>query len=123
MENQLVTRSHSLNTTVLTAFLQYFAAVLRRGDPLNPHSAAYSNPTAYGGQLNTMPGESRVAALRAMTMNSAHWLGMDKDIGSLEMGKMADFVILQRDMIDASTPDALIGNVSLSHRSKLGLLF
>jgi imidazolonepropionase-like amidohydrolase/Tol biopolymer transport system component len=33
-------------------------------------------------------------ALRAATWNGAHYLGLDKDIGSLEAGKLADFAVI-----------------------------
>ncbi|MGC8001311.1 amidohydrolase family protein, partial [Salmonella enterica] len=39
-------------------------------------------------------GMSPVEALRAGTIVSAKPLGMDKDIGSLEAGKLADLVVL-----------------------------
>ena len=33
-------------------------------------------------------------ALRAATLNGARYLGLDKDIGSLEPGKLGDLVVL-----------------------------
>jgi imidazolonepropionase-like amidohydrolase len=42
-------------------------------------------------------GMSPVEALKAGTITSAQSLGMDKDIGSLEVGKLADLVILSAD--------------------------
>ncbi len=42
-------------------------------------------------------GMSPVEALRAGTIESARSLGMDRDIGSLEVGKLADLVILSAD--------------------------
>ena len=38
-------------------------------------------------------------ALTAYTLNGARWLGIDRDAGSLEAGKSADFVILDRDLL------------------------
>jgi predicted amidohydrolase YtcJ len=38
-------------------------------------------------------------ALTAYTLNGAHWLGIDRDTGTLEAGKSADFVILDRDLL------------------------
>lgn len=42
-------------------------------------------------------GMTPVEALAAGTMNAAHSLGYDRDIGSLEVGKLADLVILDAD--------------------------
>jgi len=36
-------------------------------------------------------------AIRNATINGAHYLGMDKDIGSLEVGKLADLVVIDGD--------------------------
>ncbi|WP_338846107.1 amidohydrolase family protein [Massilia sp. W12] len=36
-------------------------------------------------------------ALRSATLNGAHYLGLDKDLGSLEVGKLADLVVLDAD--------------------------
>jgi adenine deaminase len=39
-------------------------------------------------------GMSPLQALRCATINGANYLGMDKEIGSLEPGKLADMVVL-----------------------------
>jgi hypothetical protein len=41
-------------------------------------------------------------ALQAYTLNGAKALGRDHEIGSLEVGKSADFVLLDRDVIALS---------------------
>ncbi len=40
-------------------------------------------------------GMTPLQALRAATLNGARYLGLDKDIGSLEAGKLADLVVLE----------------------------
>ena len=36
-------------------------------------------------------------ALRAITVDAAHILGLEKEIGSIEAGKLADFAVLESD--------------------------
>lgn len=45
-------------------------------------------------------GFSPLQALRCATINGAAYLGMDKEIGSLEAGKLADLVILNQNPLD-----------------------
>ena len=59
-------------------------------------------------------GMSPVQSLRAGTIESARSLGMDRDIGSLEVGKLADLVILTAD------PSADIRNSDDIERVMLG---
>lgn len=45
-------------------------------------------------------GFSPLQAIRNATLNGAHYLGMDKEIGSLEAGKLADLVIMDANPLD-----------------------
>lgn len=45
-------------------------------------------------------GMSNMQALRCATMNGAKYLGMDADIGSLEKGKLADLIILDKNPLE-----------------------
>ncbi|MEX0722131.1 MAG: amidohydrolase family protein [Balneolaceae bacterium] len=45
-------------------------------------------------------GMTNLEALRAATLNGAHYLGMDHEIGSLEEGKLADLVVLDKNPLD-----------------------
>jgi imidazolonepropionase-like amidohydrolase len=44
-------------------------------------------------------GMTPMEALRVATLNGARYLGMDKDIGSLEVGKLADLAIIDGDVL------------------------
>jgi len=45
-------------------------------------------------------GFSPLQAIKNATLNGAHYLGMDKEIGSLEVGKLADMVIMDANPLD-----------------------
>lgn len=45
-------------------------------------------------------GMTNMEALRAATLNGAHYLGLDHDIGSLEVGKLADLIVLDKNPLD-----------------------
>ncbi len=45
-------------------------------------------------------GMSNMEAIRAATINGADYIGMSKDIGSLEKGKLADLVIMDKNPLD-----------------------
>lgn len=91
-------------------FLALECAVTRAGDPQNPNSAAYSNP-AYTGPINSDPALSRADTLRAITMNSAWQLRMEEAIGSIEVGKCADLIVLENNFMQAS--DEALGRHSV----------
>ena len=57
----------------------------------------------YAGRLSDDQGLSRSAVLRAITMNSSYELHQDKATGSLEVGKLADLIILDRNFLDIPT--------------------
>ena len=45
-------------------------------------------------------GMSELEAIRAATMNGAFYLGMDTEIGSLEEGKLADLIVLEKNPLE-----------------------
>lgn len=45
-------------------------------------------------------GMTNLEALRAATLNGAEYLGMSKDIGSLEAGKLADLIVLDKNPLE-----------------------
>jgi len=54
----------------------------------------------YAGRLSEDKGLSRAAVLRAITMNSSYELHQDQSTGSLEAGKLADLIVLDRNVLD-----------------------
>ncbi len=54
----------------------------------------------YAGRLSEDKGLSRAEVLRAITMNSSYELHQDQSTGSLEAGKLADLIVLDRNFLD-----------------------
>lgn len=72
-------------------------APMTEPDPLLAIQTAVTRRTASGQVLG---GHQRVSideALRAMTIDAAYQINMDQEVGSLEVGKRADFVLLAQD--------------------------
>jgi predicted amidohydrolase YtcJ len=76
-------------------------------DPLNEWFALKvgvtrtNDPSAgekYAGRLSTDPGLPLSTVMRAITMNSAYELHSEREVGSLEVGKLADLIVLDRNL-------------------------
>lgn len=65
----------------------------------------------YAGRLGTQPGMPRAAVLRAAIMHAAWTLRQEGQTGSLEAGKLADLIVLDRDFF--SVPDEEIANIKV----------
>jgi predicted amidohydrolase YtcJ len=63
----------------------------------------------FKGRLTAQPGLPRAAALRAITMNAAYTLRQETRLGSLEVGKLADLIVLDRNFF--TIPDEDIANI------------
>ncbi|MCC8407313.1 amidohydrolase family protein [Mucilaginibacter sp. UR6-1] len=61
-------------------------------------------------------GMSPLQALRCATINGASYLGMDKEIGSLEAGKLADLVVLDENPLEDISNSESIKYVMLNGR-------
>ena len=77
-------------------------------DPLNEWFALKvgvtreNDPAAgpkYAGRLSSDVGLSVPTVIRAITANSAYELHVERDVGSLEVGKLADLVVLDRNLL------------------------
>ncbi len=71
---------------------------------------AGTDPTGYGGVIPGFSGKREVEllveagfplpqALKISTLNGARYLGRDKDVGSLELGKRADIAVIEGDPV------------------------
>ncbi len=67
--------------------------------------------TEYPGRLGDDPGMSREAVLRAATINAAYELHQDDVTGSLEIGKFADLIVLDRNPL--TIPAEQIANITV----------
>jgi imidazolonepropionase-like amidohydrolase len=75
-----------------------------------------SGVTAHGRNLEELAlmvecGLTPAQALHAATLSAARLLGLDADLGSVEVGKLADLVVVDGDPLDVSTLGARIRQV------------
>jgi predicted amidohydrolase YtcJ len=80
--------------------------------PLNPWLHIYFVTTgrnSFGDQVNGNQQLSRQEALRLFTRNNSWFLRMEDRIGTIERGKLADLVVLDRDYF--TVPDEQIKQV------------
>jgi len=68
-------------------------------------------PPQYRGRLGDDPGLSREAVLRAATIDAAYELHQDETTGSLEVGKFADLIVLDRNPLQIPAED--IANIQV----------
>jgi len=65
----------------------------------------------YPGRINADVGLSRKTVIRAITMNAAYTLHLEDQVGSLEVGKLADMIILDRNFF--SIPEEQIADIKV----------
>lgn len=66
---------------------------------------------AFAGKLGPEPGMPRAAVIRAVTMNAAYTLRQENAVGSLEVGKLADLIVLDRNFFQI--PEEEIANIKV----------
>jgi predicted amidohydrolase YtcJ len=74
-------------------------------------TAAPNAGKAYAGRLTAQPGMTRADVLRAITLNAAYTLRQENDTGSLEVGKLADMIVLDRNFFTIPAED--IANIKV----------
>ena len=62
-------------------------------------------------RLNPSERVSVMEAVKMVTINAAYVLGKEKEVGSLEIGKKADFIVLDRDIFNINPLD--ISNINI----------
>jgi predicted amidohydrolase YtcJ len=76
---------------------------LRSINPYGPFLGMWTTLTRrarwYEGELHPEEALSREQAIRLYTINCAKALFLDKEVGSLETGKLADFIVLDTDLL------------------------
>jgi predicted amidohydrolase YtcJ len=76
---------------------------LRSVNPYNPFLGMWTTITRkakwFDGQLHPEEALTREQAIRFYTINNARLLFLEDKVGSLEEGKLADFVVLDRDLL------------------------
>lgn len=81
--------------------------------PINPfralHTALTRQPRSGGAPINMVNALSRIDGLKAMTVHAAWQLGLEKDVGTLNVGKYADLVLLSAN--PASVPTDKLNNI------------
>jgi predicted amidohydrolase YtcJ len=87
----------------LDEFLALKIGVTRSGDPQNPHSYGPD----YAGRLNADPALSRADVLRTITLNAAEQLKLETVVGSVEVGKFADLIVLDKNFMQV--PEEALG--------------
>ena len=74
---------------------------------------APSAGSEFAGKLGPQAGLPRTAVLRAITINAAWTLRQEKLIGSLEVGKLADLIVLDRNFFQI--PEEEIADIKVLH--------
>lgn len=69
-------------------------------DPLYLAWAAISRETLSGNKINPERGLTMNEAMRAVTIDAAYILGLEKEIGTIEAGKLADFSVMDKSPYD-----------------------
>jgi predicted amidohydrolase YtcJ len=87
---------------------------VERPDPLPGFYAAISRQDQKGQPVEGWAADQRLTrdeALAAFTIDAAHAAHAERDLGSLEPGKLADFVVLSRDIMTGPPADILTTTV------------
>ncbi|WP_428719391.1 amidohydrolase family protein [Undibacterium curvum] len=90
----------------------------RAGVPVNLGAHGQREGLAAHWEMWTMVkgGMTPIEAIRSATLNGARYLGLDKDVGSLEAGKLADLMIVNGDVLQDIRQSDRITHVMMNGR-------
>ncbi|MDB5693673.1 MAG: amidohydrolase [Alphaproteobacteria bacterium] len=102
--------AHSRQAAIWAAFLPKLMRMERRFAAMGGTLLAGTDPTGYGGvipgwsarrqvQLLVEEGFDLPQAVKIATLNGARFLGRDRDVGSIEIGKRADLILVDGDPV------------------------
>jgi predicted amidohydrolase YtcJ len=94
----------------LDTLLALKVAVTRAGDPSNPHS--YGPDMA--GKINDDSTLTRADAVRAITLAAAEQLGLAGSVGSIEVNKFADLIVLEHNFMQVPEAELARNQVVLT---------
>ncbi len=115
------TRAHRMNA-VRSALDEGLGVAIHSDAPVTPMGPLFSAWCAVNRQTMsgvTLGPEQRISvhdALRLITLGAAYTLKLDTEIGSIEVGKAADFAVLGQDPMTSNLKDVpVLGTVSGGH--------
>ena len=79
-----------------------------------PASLTAATGPSTRGRINDVPLLERQDVLRAITMNSAYQLRLEKQVGSIETGKFADLIVLDTNFMQAPVDKLAYTQVALT---------
>ncbi|MGA0809067.1 MAG: amidohydrolase family protein [Burkholderiaceae bacterium] len=88
-------------------------------DPLFTAWCAVERTSRSGRVIGPQETLTRTQALRAITLGAAYTLEMEGEVGSLQVGKQADLVILDKDPLDHHNELRQIQVIKTLHASQI----
>jgi predicted amidohydrolase YtcJ len=90
-----------------------FEGEFEESDPMNALEVFVTRRTGDGPQRGLKHAVDRRTALRIMTRWGAEYVLREDRIGSLEAGKFADLVVLDRNPLDPAVRDDQLGDIKV----------
>lgn len=84
-------------------------------NPFNSFQILVSRQTGRGYVLGEREKVDRKTALRIMTVNGAKYVLKEKQLGSIEVGKFGDLIVVDRNPLDASVPDDQLSSLLVNY--------